>query len=284
MSTVLDESTSNLFAAILGANAPQSYPSTPITKDVYAESPVVDAAKTVKVDVVKPEPIQQERVNVNTQSLKKGKTKDDGGGTGQPEQPKTTASQVKDYANATTEAIKAASYIGNAFIAETNGKMKANSYEYQAKQNERMAELLLMNQRDITRAAQADANVYKMQQKQVKSAQKVAMAESGFAVGKGVYKNKLDETDARVNYNVAAMMLKADLQNAELTRQAGTYEAQAIINRSDAEIARKVGKIERNMGLMNGIASLVSAGASFYSGMYPSETTITVNSANKGKK
>lgn len=182
-------------------------------------------------------------------------------------EPEHSAKAVQYYATATADTMKGVASVANGYISQLSAEMKANTYKFQAEQNRNMASQLLKNQREITRAAQMDANQYRMQNEGTKSRQKVAMAESGFAVGRGVYKNNLDTTEARVNYNVANIMLKAGLENANITSKAGGYVAQAIINEADAEIAKKEGEVAYTNGWINGISEFLSAGAMFYCGM-----------------
>ena len=182
-------------------------------------------------------------------------------------QPKTTAKAVSYYASGVADIMKGGAAISNGYIANMSANMKAKSYEFQADQERLVAESLLRNQIDITRAAQMDSNQYRIAGAQTKAKQKTAMAGSGFAVGKGTYRNTLNTTEARVNYNVANLMLKADLQNAELTRKAGAYNAQAIINDANAEIAKKEGEFAVTAGWINGISNFISAGAMFTCGM-----------------
>lgn len=177
-----------------------------------------------------------------------------------------TKEQIDNYIKGTTYLNKSISSFANGYTANLSYKMQANNKEFQAKQNERSARLLLLNQREINRAAQADANVYRLQGVTTKSNQKVAMAQSGFAVGKGIYRNTLDTTDARTNYNTSAIILRAELENAELTRRAGLYEAEGIINRADASIARRQGKAALWDGVLDGIAYLGVSAAYFYVG------------------
>lgn len=182
------------------------------------------------------------------------------------EEPKHTAKAVAHYADAAAYILKGGASITNGYIAQMSAQQKQKSYEFKAQQNRRAAELLLMNQVDITRAAQMDSNQYRIAGAETKSKQVTGMAASGFAVGKGVYKNTLNTTEARVNYNVANLMLRADLQNAELTRKAGQQKAEAIINEANAKIAKKEGEFAVTMGWVNGISNFISAGASFYCG------------------
>lgn len=195
-----------------------------------------------------------------------------------------TRKQIEDYMSSVMYGMKAIDSISNGFTANSSYKMKANNEEWKAKQNDRSARLLLMNQREINRAAQMDANVYKLQGAQTKSRQKVAMAASGFAVGKGIYANTLDTTDTRTTYNTAAIMLKAELQNAELVRKAGNYEAEAIINRANADINRRLGKAAMWDGVLDSIAYLGAAGAYFYIGKYGYGNDTTKTAGSGGQK
>lgn len=182
------------------------------------------------------------------------------------EQPKHTAEAVKHYADTAAYIMKGGAAIANGYIAKMSAQQKAEAYKFKAEQNRRAADLLLKNQVDITRAAQMDSNQYRIAGAETKAKQVTGMAGSGFAVGKGVYKNTLNTTEARVNYNVANLMLRADLQNAELTRKAGQQTAEAIINEANAKIAKREGKFAVTMGWVNGISNFISAGASFYCG------------------
>ena len=183
------------------------------------------------------------------------------------DQPKTTAKAVAYYASGIADIMKGGAAISNGYVANMSANMKANSYKFQAEQERQVAESLLKNQIDITRAAQMDSNQYRIAGAQTKAKQKTAMAGTGFAVGKGSYRNTLNTTEARVNYNVANLMLRAGLQNAELTRKAGAYQAQAIIREADAEIAKKEGKMAIMNGWINGISNFISAGAMFTCGL-----------------
>lgn len=208
---------------------------------------------------------------------------------GSATKPSYTEDQVKLYGRAASYLVSSVSDFTNGYLAYDSYKMKASSYEFSAQQQERAADLLEKNIRDINRAAQMDANVYKMQQKDVKSAQKVAMASSGFAVGKGSYRVVLNTTDARTNYNVAMRMLRADLQTAEVTRKAGTYRAQAAIERGNAKISRIQAKTEKNLGIISGVGNLVNSGICFYMGKWglqgaSNKTSDTTKTTSGGKK
>lgn len=202
------------------------------------------------------------------------------------EQPKHTAKAIVHYADAAAYALKGGVAIANGYIGKMSAQQKQKSYEFKAQQNRRAAELLLKNQVDITRAAQMDSNQYRIAGVETKSKQVAGMAASGFAVGKGVYKNTLNTTEARVNYNVANLMLRADLQNAELTRKAGQQTAEAIINDANAAIAKKEGKHAVMMGWVNGISNFLSAGAAFTCGLiedgYLSNTKQTTATNGRG--
>lgn len=174
--------------------------------------------------------------------------------------------RLKLFSSGANDAIKAITVLSNGFLANSSERMKASNYEFQARQSERSAALLLQNQREITRAAQMDANKYRIENAKIKSGQKTAMAASGFAVGRGVYKNTLSTTDARTNYNIAATVLKGELQNAELIRQAGEYRAQAEIARGNAEIAKRMGKAAKLSGMIGAVGYTASAVAKMYVG------------------
>lgn len=170
------------------------------------------------------------------------------------------------FSSGANDAVKAITVLSNGFLANSSERMKASNYEFQARQSERSAALLLQNQREITRAAQMDANKYRIENAKIKSGQKTAMAASGFAVGRGVYRNTLSTTDARTNYNIAATVLKGELQNAELIRQAGEYRAQAEIARGNAEIAKRMGKAAKLSGMIGAVGYTASAVAKMYVG------------------
>ena len=186
---------------------------------------------------------------------------------GDAEQPWITAKAVEHYADACAYLMKAGAAVGNGYIAKMSAETKAMTYEFKAKQNRRAAALLLANQTEITRAAQMDSNQYRITGVATKAKQVSGMAASGFAVGKGVYRNTLNTTEARINYDVANLMLKADLQNAELTRGAGQQLAEAIINDANKEIAKKEGKVAVWNGWINGISNFISGAASFTCGL-----------------
>jgi len=171
------------------------------------------------------------------------------------------------FSNSVGSALEGIAKLRNGYIEQLNYYSKASSSDYVSEQYDRAASLLLDNQKNITRAAQMDANVYKLQGAQTKSEQKIAQAASGFAVGKGVNRVTLNTTDARTNYNVAAMMLRSELQNAESTRQAGTYAAQAEIQRGEAEAYRIMGKAAKSIATLGAINSFIKSGTSFYLGL-----------------
>lgn len=181
-------------------------------------------------------------------------------------EPRMTAKAVEHYADACAYLLKGGAAIGNGYIAKMSAETKAMAYNFTARQNRRAADLLLMNQVEITRAAQMDANQYRITGVNTKEKQITGMAASGFAVGKGTYRNTLNTTEARVNYNVANLMLTADLKNAELTRKAGQKVAEAIISDANASIARREGRVAVLNGWISGISNFISAGAAFYCG------------------
>lgn len=187
---------------------------------------------------------------------------------GETDQSGLTAFQVKKYASGTISLIKSVSSVYNGYIANSQYKMQANNKEFLASQNERAAELLKKNMRDINRAADADANVYRLQGVKTKSAQRVAQAASGFAVGKGTHGVMLDTTDARTQFNASMIMLKAGLQNAEILREIGGLKAQAIINRFDAKALKEQGEFAISKGWNDAVMHAISAGADFYVGYH----------------
>lgn len=177
-----------------------------------------------------------------------------------------TAYQIQHYMEGMADIIKAGESITNGFLAYNSGKMRRRALEFEAKQHERNTQLLFRNMREITRAADADANVHRVRGAQHKSDQRVAMAASGFSVGKGIYKNTLYSTDVRTEYNVAMLKLKAGLQNAEILRQIGVEKAQAIIKKAEGSIEQRLGKAKLAQGITSGIAQIFSGGANFYMG------------------
>jgi hypothetical protein len=183
-----------------------------------------------------------------------------------PVEHSLSAKAVADFTNATVYGMKAISAVSAGYINAKQYEMQANNKEFAAWQNDRAAKLLAKSTRDITRAAEADANVYRLQGVKTKAAQKVGQAASGFAVGKGTYRVMLNTTDVRTNYNAAAIMAKSMMQNAEIKRQIGTQKATAIINRADAKALKKRAEIERMQGWMNSISYALQAGASAYAG------------------
>ena len=193
-------------------------------------------------------------------------TTDSHGGSEASVEHSLSAKAVKDFTNATVYGMQAISSVSKGYINAKQYDMQANNKEFAAWQNERTAKLLAKSTRDITRAAEADANVYRLQGVKTKAAQRVGQAASGFEVGKGTYRVMLDTTDVRTNYNAAAIMAKSMMQNAEIKRQIGTQKATAIINKADARALRKRAEIEKMQGWINGIGSALQAGASAYAG------------------
>ena len=63
-------------------------------------------------------------------------------------------------------------------------------------------------------------------------------------------------------------MLRAGLQGAEIVRSAGAMEAQSIINKADADIARMNAETAKLNGWVSAAANALSSGASFYIGRY----------------
>ena len=226
-----------------------------------------DTALNLKEKKVEfPEPAKKPHINTERVGPNYKQTETPEVGTTQREF--TASEKMQMYTAGMVYGIKAGQSLANGFLANASAKLKARNYKFQAEQDLRSAEMLLKNQKEISRAAQMDANVYKLQGAETKDKQKVAMAQTGFAVGKGIYKNTLNTTDARTNYNVSAVILKGELQNAELTRQAGLYRAQAEIARGNAKIAKIQGRAEMWAGIVDAAAYAVASGANFYVGKY----------------
>lgn len=207
---------------------------------------------------------------------------------GTAEKPKYTEDQVVLFGRSASYLVSAASDFANASLSWDAAKMKKNNYEFAARQSDRMADLLYKNIKDINRAAQMDANLYKIQAKETKAKQTTAMAASGFAVGKGVYKTTLETTDARTNYNIAMKILKAELESAEVTRKIGTYRAQAEIERGNAKISEIMGRAEMQNKIIGGIGNLVNAGVNYSIGKWglsgATEDSATKSKTNSGGK
>lgn len=299
------------FVALIGDtySGNRSYPSTPITGSDFPQSriPTVDErvaaqqpSEYVDIDTrVKhgiadngmpdPNATIQGMARKGTRKPTNSDIKEDGD-FGGAEKPKYTEDQVLMYGKSASYLVSAANDFANALLARGNAKIKSSGYDFTARQNERMATLLEKNISDINRAAQLDANVYKVQREGLKSEQKSAMAASGFAVGKGVYRTTLATTDARTNYNIAMRMLKADLQTAETTRKAGTYRAQAAIERGNARIATIQGRNAMYNDIVSGVGNLINSGFSFYVGKWGLEgasddgTTDTKTTKKSGGK
>lgn len=265
-------------AAIVGALSPQQavpmstpaniIPQTPFpaaAKESYT-STIVNALQTAPAPEATPFPeVRTNRnVSITDTSIGGGTGGDDD--KGDNKESGLTAFQVKKYASGSISLMKSVSSIYNGYIANSQYRMQARNKDFLASQNERAAELLKKNMRDINRAAEADANVYRLQGVKTKSAQRVAQAASGFAVGKGTYGVMFDTTDARTRFNASMIMLKAGLQNAEVLREVGGLKAQAIINRFDAHALREQGDMAISKGWADGIMHAVSAGADFYVG------------------
>ena len=180
----------------------------------------------------------------------------------------STAFQVKHWLDGTVAGMKAISSVYNGYSQSVQYRMQASSMEYMARQNQRNADLMRKNIREINRAAQSDINAISVQAAQRKSEQRIAEGASGFAVGKGVYQVLNDNTDFKTNYNASLIMLKAGLQGAEIVRSAGNYEAQSIINKSEASIARKNAEVAKINGWVGGVVNALSSATSFYIGRY----------------
>lgn len=266
-------------ASILGATLPNQTPvnagsyqssgfptggmSYGIVSPVIAEDPIPNA--TEQVQQVAAKPIRKlDKTGTNMGAAKSVEVDQHEEGT--KAEHSLSAKAVIDFTNATVYGMRAISAVSSGYINAKQYDMQANNKEFAAWQNDRAAKLLEKNTRDVTRAAEADANVYRLQGVKTKAAQRVGQAASGFAVGKGTYRVMLDTTDVRTNYNAAAIMARSMMQNAEIKRQIGTQKATAIINRADAKALKKRAEIERTQGWMNGIAYALQAGASAYAG------------------
>lgn len=269
---------SSIIAAITGssANPNMSYPQTlyfgdeepVITSAPTTVAAVQPAARTVPTSGVsnpKNTQVQEVTVKEGTESFWRRDWKD------------FSAKEIAAYAKGTADLMAATSAFTNGFIKRKQYHMQANTKIFEAEQNERASALMLRNIRDISRQGQMDANVYKEEGRKTRAAQKSAMAESGFAVGKGDYAATLDTTDTRTNYNVQMLNLKTSLQIAETKRKAGYVAAQAIVNRADADILKKQAEMEKEQGIVNSLGLLLSAAANFVTGYSEwNTTTVTV--------
>jgi len=180
----------------------------------------------------------------------------------------TTAFQVGHFLNGTAQGMAAIASIFNGYNQASQYQMQANASNFMAQQNERNARLMTDNIREINRAAQSDINVMSMETTQRKSQQRIAQGASGFKVGAGAYEVLNNNTDFIQQYNASMIMLKAGMQGAEVIRQAGTFRAQAIMNRAEADIARSNKTTAILQGWVNGVAGAAAAGASFYVGRW----------------
>ena len=240
--------------------------STPPVSRKPTPAPVAEPQQIVSNNVAPQEARKPNVVNPGYQSQAKGKGGSIDGGKDTFKGSGLTSYQIEHYMKGMGDYIKAGESIANGYLAYGSAKMKASSLRFEARQNERNVQLLYKNMREISRAADADANVHRVRGAERKSEQRVAMAASGFAVGKGVYKNTLYTTDARTEYNVAMLKLKAGLQNAEILRQIGVEEAQAEIKRGEASIEKRYGEAKLAQGWANGISEMFSGTANFYMG------------------
>lgn len=287
----------------------RSYPSTPITGSDFPQSRIPTADERIAAQqpteytdidtrvkhniadngMTDPNATIENMARKGTRKPTNSEIKEEGGFSG-AKKPKYTEDQVLMYGKSASYLVSAANDFANALLAPGNAKIKSSGYEFSARQNERMATLLEKNISDINRAAQLDANVYKMQREETKAKQKTAMSSTGFAVGKGVYRTTLATTDARTNYNIAMRMLKADLQTAETTRKVGTYRAQAAIERGNSRIATIQGRNAMYNNIISGVGNLINSGFSFYVGNWglegASKSTTDTKTAEKsgGKK
>lgn len=237
-----------------------------IVQDIKGEETIVLPNETKQEQEVKQSKTIRNVGRQGTNMSPTSGTTDSHGGSEASVEHSLSAKAVKDFTNATVYGMQAISSVSKGYVNAKQYDMQANNKEFAAWQNERTAKLLAKSTRDITRAAEADANVYRLQGVKTKAAQRVGQAASGFEVGKGTYRVMLDTTDVRTNYNAAAIMAKSMIQNAEIKRQIGTQKATAIINKADARALRKRAEIEKMQGWMNGIGSALQAGASAYAG------------------
>jgi hypothetical protein len=163
---------------------------------------------------------------------------------------------VKGISKAATDYIKGVS-------AYASGMTASEQYQFAAGVKERNADAMIANIREISRAADAAGNAIRMQGRETSSAQKTAMAQNGFAVNVGSNKMLLDKTNFIVSSNVAARTLAAELQGAELTRQAGYAKAEADMLRAKAASEEGTAKMSYMMGMVASFTNLTSAAFSF---------------------
>ena len=155
------------------------------------------------------------------------------------------------------------------------GTVAQQSYEFQAWQMDRNAEILRQDAHDILQQSYDYENKVREQGKKVRGEQIAAMSASGFEVGSESYQGIIGETDANIARNTAAIRREA------MTKYAAT-QAQADMQNIQADYYRKAGKIEKkrakNEAIFSGITGALKLGAlSYFSG----ETTIDADGANR---
>ena len=155
------------------------------------------------------------------------------------------------------------------------GTVAQQSYEFQAWQMDRNAEILRQDAHDILQQSYDYENKVREQGKKVRGEQIAAMSASGFEVGSESYQGIIGETDANIARNTAAIRREA------MTKYAAT-QAQADMQNIQADYYRKAGKIEKSRAkkeaIFSGITGALKLGALSYFG---GGTTIDADGANR---
>lgn len=161
------------------------------------------------------------------------------------------------------------------------GTVAQQSYEFQAWQVDRNAEILRQDAHDILQQSYDYENKVREQGKKVRGEQIAAMSASGFEVGSESYKGIIGETDANIARNTAAIRREA------MTKYAAT-QAQADMQNIQADYYRKAGKLEKsrakNEAIFSGITGALKLGAlSYFSGNSKIDVTDTARETKETK-
>lgn len=155
------------------------------------------------------------------------------------------------------------------------GTVAQQSYEFQAWQMDRNAEILRQDAHDILQQSYDYENKVREQGKKVRGEQIAAMSASGFEVGSESYKGIIGETDANIARNTAAIRREA------MTKYAST-QTQADLQNIQADYYRKAGKLEKsrakNEAIFSGITGALKLGALSY---FSENTKIDADGANR---
>ena len=155
------------------------------------------------------------------------------------------------------------------------GTVAQQSYEFQAWQMDRNAEILRQDAHDILQQSYDYENKVREQGKKVRGEQIAAMSASGFDVGSESYKGIIGETDANIARNTAAIRREA------MTKYAST-QTQADLQNIQADYYRKAGKIEKERAkkeaIFSGITGALKLGALSY---FSENTKVDADGANR---